>query len=103
MPLRVIQGDTFAPVFRRLNGKTREPIDLTGSTLTLSVYSADRKFDADILCEILDQSIPENLGRYLANPVDTSNWPVGQLTLKASREFAGAKASIIGMIVVEAG
>ena len=103
MPLRVIKGDTFAPVFRRLNGKTRAPIDLTGSTLTLAVHSTDFKLSLVLNCQMLDQSIAENKGRYIVEPIDTSNWPVGTLTMKATREYAGAKASIIGSIVVEAG
>lgn len=103
MPLRVIKGDTFAPVFRRLNGKTRAPIDLTGSTLTIVVHSANFDLNVVLNCQIMDQSIAENRGRYVADPVDTSTWPVGILTMKHTREYAGAKASIIGSIVVEAG
>lgn len=103
MPIRVICGDTFARACRYLNGKTRAPIDLTGSTITVQVRSVNFEFNVVLDCQILDQTISENKGRYLILPVDTTNWPIGNLSLKVTREQAGAKSSIKAGIVVEVG
>ena len=103
MPIRVIKGDTFAPVFRRLGDKTRAPINLSDSILTINIHSANFTLNILLDCQVLDQSIAENVGRYTINPVDTSEWPVGQLTMKSTRIVDGVTASIIGTIVVEAG
>lgn len=103
MSLRVIKGDTFAPVCRYLTQKTRTPVNLTDNIVTINVRSADFKFSVELNAQPLDQSIPENKGRFLISPVDTSDWPVGTLVLKCSREQAGVKSSVTGSIVVEAG
>lgn len=101
MTIKVIKGDTFGRTMRYLNGKTRQPVDLSTTQITATVHSSDFKFNAVLPCQILDQSIETNLGRFIISPVDTTTWPAGQLNFKVTREQAGAKASIKGVIVVE--
>lgn len=101
MTIKVIKGDTFGRTMRYVNSKTRAPIDLSAAQISATVHSSDFKFTADLPCQILDQGIEANLGRFVIPPVDTTTWPAGQLNFKVTREQAGAKASIKGVIMVE--
>ena len=95
-----IKGDTFSKSPRYVDGKYRQPRDLSTSTFTASIKNTKGDFEEELVCTVLDQSV--NPGKCTVSAsTDTTAWPVGTLSMKVTRHVAGASSSIIVPVIVK--
>lgn len=89
---RIIRGDSFGPV--GLWTVETSPLNLTDSIIEVQVHTLDYKFSQTLVCNVLDQTIPTNVGKFSIVPVSTETWPLGEIVLKISRTTSGVKTSM---------
>lgn len=93
MILKIIKGDSYGRACQFVTGNAREPINLTNVDITAVVKSDKFKFEQELSITRLDQTVTENVGKFLIDPVSTADWPVTEVVVKITRTVNGFSTS----------